>query len=111
MSDTLPENTVDLERQNPISPEDNAAQESEDFNPNEWITTRQATKLTGYSKKGIINAAHNGYISFVKMGNMMLYRKKQVIEYANRMKSLGSKKFTPHIHLPKEVIDKRKSVT
>lgn len=80
------------------------------FNPAEWITTREAAELAGYTKKGIIEAARKGYINFIKMGNLMLYKRKNVLAYIDKMKSLGNQRFTPHIHLNQEVVDERKSV-
>lgn len=84
--------------------------ELDSFNPAEWITTREAAELAGYTKSGIVKAARKGYIDFVKMGNMMFYKKKHILAYIQQMKKLGSQRFTPHIHLPQSAVEERKSV-
>lgn len=71
---------------------------AEPFNPAEWITTREAAELTGYTKHTFIKATKNGVLDSIKMGNMRFYKKRDIINYADNMRRLGPQRFTPKIY-------------
>lgn len=75
-----------------------------EFNPSEWITSKEAQELTGYARNTILDAARRGDISSVRRGNMLFYRREEVVKYLNAMKSLGSQKHVPKIHRKSEDI-------
>ncbi|HNT78941.1 MAG TPA: helix-turn-helix domain-containing protein [Anaerolineae bacterium] len=69
-----------------------------EFNPNDWITSKEAEELTGYARTAILSAAKRGTLKFIKRGNMLFYLRKDILEYADRMKALGTQKHTPKIY-------------
>lgn len=71
---------------------------SEVFDPNEWITSKEAEDLTGYTRRAFINATKRGTLSYIKRGNMLFYKRDDVLQYVQRMRDLGNKKHTPKIY-------------
>lgn len=65
---------------------------SEFFDPNEWITTQEAAELTGYTRHNLTRAARTGTLNPVARGNMLFFRRNEVLEYSQRMQTLGRKK-------------------
>jgi hypothetical protein len=65
------------------------------FNPVEWVTTREAAELSGYTKENIIKAKQRGLLEAVKRGNMLFFRSRDIVEYAKRMREKGTSKYTP----------------
>ncbi len=63
--------------------------------PDELITTLEAAELTGYTIHNIHKARQRGALTAVKRGNMLFFRRKDVLEYARRMRRLGKEKYTP----------------
>jgi len=65
------------------------------FNPMEWITTREAAELTGYTTRNLTRAANAGILSHIKRGNMLFFQKSEILEYLTEMKDLGKAKHSP----------------
>lgn len=76
------------------------------FNPVEWITTSEASELTGYHRNAFINATRRGALESIKRGHTMFFRKQDVLAYISRMNKLGTKKFTPKKYRKKGMIQK-----
>ena len=68
---------------------------SDSFDPTEWITTKEAAELTGYSPIHFRQLAQRGKIEGLKKGRDWLLRKKAVITYVEEMKRLGKAKHDP----------------
>jgi len=68
---------------------------SKDFSPTEWITTKEAAELTGYTQSNIRKAISRGLLDAQKIGRDWLLRKQDVLEYADKMKRLGTAKHDP----------------
>ena len=66
-----------------------------DFNPSEWITTKEAAELTGYSPVSVRWMVREGKIEGQKFGRDWLVKRASVLEYTRRMKELGSDKHDP----------------
>ena len=69
------------------------------FDPHEWITSAEAATLTGYSRDTFIKATRRGAIESTKRGNMLFYRREEIIEYVKKMRELGTRKHTPKVYL------------
>lgn len=69
--------------------------EEETFTPGEWITTSEAAELTGYSIPNIHRAKQSGRLKAIKRGNMLFFRREEILEYAREMRALGKMKFMP----------------
>lgn len=67
----------------------------ERFDPVEWITTTEAAELTGYTIHNIHKARQRGAIKAIKRGNMLFFRRDDVLQYALDMKDLGKQKYIP----------------
>jgi excisionase family DNA binding protein len=67
--------------------------------PIDWLTTREAASLTGYSAITFRQAARRGTIPHTKKGNILLFRREDVVSYYQRMMELGSSKHTPKEYL------------
>ncbi len=65
------------------------------FNPSEWITTREASTLTGYAVVHLRQLAQRGKIAALKKGRDWLLNKKDVLSYAETMEQLGADKHNP----------------
>ena len=68
------------------------------LNPAEWITTKEAAKLTGYSSVTLRQFAREGRIKGRKWGRDWFLEKASVLAYAKEMKRLGSAKHDPRRH-------------
>lgn len=74
---------------------------SEAFDPNEWITSREAAELTGYTSRNLTRAANAGSLRPIKRGNMLFFQKSEILRYMQEMSSLGRKKHTTKKHKKK----------
>ena len=68
---------------------------TEDFNPTEWITTKEAAELTGYSAAYFRQLIAKGKLEGRKIGRDWLLEKSEVLKYAREMKRLGPDKYSP----------------
>ncbi|MFW6082981.1 MAG: helix-turn-helix domain-containing protein [Chloroflexota bacterium] len=68
---------------------------SKDFNPAEWITTKEAAELTGYSTARFRQLAKRGTVKADKIGRDWLLERCSVLEWAEEMKRLGPAKHDP----------------
>ncbi len=68
---------------------------TKDFNPTEWITTKEAAELTGYTTSYIRKAISRGLLGGQKLGRDWVLRKDEVLGYAEKMKALGPSKHAP----------------
>lgn len=71
---------------------------SEAFDPTEWISSKEASETTGYSRNAILSATNRGSLESIKIGNMRFYKRKDILEYIQRMKDLGPQRYTPKVH-------------
>lgn len=70
----------------------------QEFTPREWLSSKEAADLTGYSRHAFIKAKDRGLISSIKIGNMLFYKRADILEYVERMKVLGPQKHDPRRH-------------
>lgn len=68
---------------------------SADAMPSEWITTKEAAKLTGYSAGYIRQLIARDRLDGQKLGRDWVLDKSEVLDYAHRMEQLGQDKFNP----------------
>jgi len=69
----------------------------DDFNPTEWITTKEAAELTGYTSAYFRQLIQRGRLHQVqKRGRDWFLSKKEVLAYAKEMKRLGPAKHNPY---------------
>jgi excisionase family DNA binding protein len=68
---------------------------TEGFNSTEWITTKGAAELTGYSAAYFRQLIARGRLAGRKMGRDWILDKSEVLEYAEEMKRLGPEKHNP----------------
>lgn len=68
---------------------------TDNFNPTEWITTKEAAELTGYAGAHLRLLIGRGRLQAAKRGGAWFLRKKDVLAYAEEMKRLGSAKHDP----------------
>jgi len=68
---------------------------SEDFSPSDWITTKEAAELTGYSSVTFRQFAREGRIKARKWGRDWFLHKESVLNYVNEMENLGTAKHDP----------------
>ena len=68
---------------------------TKDFNPTEWITTKEAAELTGYSMARFRQLAKKGTVKAHKWGRDWFLEKSSVLEWAEDMKRLGPAKHDP----------------
>ena len=67
----------------------------DDFNPTEWITTKEAAELTGYNLEYIRQMMRRGVIRAEKRGRDWWVDKVSIKTYADEMKRLGTAKHNP----------------
>ena len=67
----------------------------DNFNPTEWITTKEAAELTGYSDARFRQLAARGVIVARKRGRDWFLDKASVLAWAEEMKRLGPQKHNP----------------
>ena len=68
---------------------------TDEFNPTEWITTKEAAELTGYTAAYFRQLIARGRLDARKIGRDWVLDKSEVLEYAEEMKRLGSDKYNP----------------
>jgi excisionase family DNA binding protein len=68
---------------------------TETFNPTEWITTKEAAELTGYTMARFRQLAKAETVEAQKRGRDWFLKKASVQEWADRMKQLGTAKHDP----------------
>ena len=68
---------------------------TEDFNPTEWITTKEAAELTGYTDAYLRQLIGRGRLRAKKRGRDWFLSKADVLAYAEEMKRLGPAKYDP----------------
>ena len=68
---------------------------TDDFNPIEWITAKEAAELTGYADAHLRLLIRRGHLQATKRGGAWFIRKQDVLAYAEEMKQLGSAKHDP----------------
>lgn len=68
---------------------------ADDFNPTEWLTTKEAAELTGYTTSYIRKAIYRGRLTGKKLGRDWILKKDEVLAYAEKMKELGPSKHDP----------------
>jgi excisionase family DNA binding protein len=67
---------------------------TDDFNPSEWITTKEAAELTGYTQSYIRKAISRGRLDAEKIGRDRLLRRDDILEYTEEMVAgLGEARF------------------
>ena len=67
----------------------------EDFNPTEWITTKEAAELTGYFVTHVRHLIRKGHIKGQKFGRDWMVDRDSVLAYAKEMEQLGEAKYDP----------------
>ena len=68
---------------------------TDDFNPSEWITTKEAATLTGYEPAHIRYLARKGTIKGKKFGRDWMISRSSVAAYVAEAKRLGTAKHDP----------------
>jgi excisionase family DNA binding protein len=61
----------------------------------DWITTAEASRLTGYHVVHIRRLIKDSSIEGVKMGRDWIVNKAGILEYCEKMKLLGTSKHDP----------------
>lgn len=62
----------------------------------DYVSTKEASELTGYSIQYIQRLLRQGKIKAEKKGGMYWINLESVKEYKRKMDSLGSEKYSPH---------------
>ena len=68
---------------------------AEDFNPTEWITTKEAAELIEYDVSHVRRLVRDGLVKGIKRGRDWFLSKADVLAYAEEMKRLGPAKHDP----------------
>ena len=68
---------------------------SDEFNPTDWLTTMQASELTGYHPDSFRKAVKRGRLDGQKIGRDWLFRRDDVLAYVELMQELGRSKHDP----------------
>lgn len=63
--------------------------------PEGWVTTREASALTGYQTAHIRNLARSGKIEAQRLGRDWLILCASLLAYKSRMDTLGPQKHSP----------------
>ena len=66
-----------------------------DLTTTEWITTKEAMELTGYTPAYFRQLIARGRLGGRKIGRDWVLNKTDVLAYAEKMKQLGSDKYNP----------------
>jgi excisionase family DNA binding protein len=74
----------------------------EDFNPTEWITTKEAAELTGYHTVHVRRLLREGRVEGKKFGRDWMISRESIQEYKDQMKELGPSKHDPRRKRPRE---------
>jgi len=67
----------------------------DDFNPTEWITTKEAAELTGYSVDYLRRIMRKGRVEARKWVNTWMINKASLLAYKREMDCLGRSKHDP----------------
>lgn len=67
----------------------------ESFSPTEWMTTKEAAELTGYSSIHLRQLAQRGRVKSLKKGRDWLLHREALMAYVDEMKRLGPAKHDP----------------
>lgn len=68
---------------------------TENFNPVEWITTKEAADLTGYATAYFRQLIKRSRLQAKKRGRDWFLKKAEVLAYAEKMQQLGPQKYNP----------------
>jgi excisionase family DNA binding protein len=68
---------------------------AEAFNPTEWITTKEAAELTGYTARYLRKAIARGRLQGIRRGRDWFLKRDEVLSYAEEMRRLGPAKHDP----------------
>jgi excisionase family DNA binding protein len=68
---------------------------TEEFNPTEWLTTREAAELTAYNVRYLRQLINEGKVRAIKRGGIFWVDRESLTDYANEMKRLGPAKHDP----------------
>jgi excisionase family DNA binding protein len=68
---------------------------TDDFNPTDWITTKQTAELTGHTPSYIRKAIGLGRLEAQKIRRDRLPIKEDVLAHAEKMRRLGPAKHDP----------------
>jgi excisionase family DNA binding protein len=68
---------------------------TDNLDPAEWITTKQAATLMGYDYAHIRYLLRKGKIQEMKMGRDWLVKRESALMYAKEMQELGTAKHDP----------------
>lgn len=61
----------------------------------EWLTTEDAARVSGYSQAYMRQLAHRGKVTALKAGRDWLLERGALLEYKRRMEVLGDNKHNP----------------
>jgi excisionase family DNA binding protein len=68
---------------------------TDDFNPTEWITTKEAAKLTGYSVQYLRRLVRQERVRSRKWANVWMVDRGALLDYQQEMEGLGQEKHNP----------------
>jgi excisionase family DNA binding protein len=66
-----------------------------DFNPSEWLTTKEAAELSGYKPVSVRWMVREGKIEGQKMGRDWVVNRESLLNYVDKMEKLGTAKHDP----------------
>ena len=61
----------------------------------EWLTTEDAARVSGYSQAYMRQLAQRGEVTAIKAGRDWLLERAALLEYKRRMEALGDNKHNP----------------
>jgi excisionase family DNA binding protein len=67
----------------------------DNFTPTDWITTAEASELTGYKAKYLRQLINQGRLKARKLGRDWFLNRNDLMAYADEMKRLGPAKHDP----------------
>lgn len=71
---------------------------SEVFDPNEWITSKEAAEISGFTQAYFRILVKRRRVKSVKRGNTLFFQKNDILEFLAQQDLMGRKKFTPLKH-------------
>jgi excisionase family DNA binding protein len=66
-----------------------------DFDPGDWITTKEAAELTGYSMQYVRRLMRQGRVVAKKWFRDWVISKQSLVEYKKTMDKLGRARYNP----------------
>jgi excisionase family DNA binding protein len=66
-----------------------------DFDPGDWITTKEAAELTGYTVVHMRRLVREGQVKSRKFGRAWMVDRESLLAYAAEMEQLGAAKHDP----------------